>query len=146
MYFPIGAWNAIAKIVCCLVCVGLKNRYNLSMDRKQALDAVNDRAILRLTRFDPPAIILCGRLTRTAGKCYQTARKIHLGWKFIDHSVKFRHIMFNEILPHELMHQVDYDLFGESEKICGHGKNWQMLMVQYGLEPKKYHLMDLKAK
>lgn len=127
--------------------------YNAGMNREKALDAICDRTILiwdmmteihpRLAKFDPPSIILCGRLTRTAGKCYQTENKIHLGWKFIDHSVKFRHIMFNEILPHELMHQIDYNLFGDSEKNCGHGKNWQMLMLQYGLEPNPYHSMDL---
>lgn len=94
----------------------------------------------KLLRFDPPKIVLCNRLTRTAGKCYQGERKIHLGNKFF---VKFRDEMLHVILPHEIAHQADYDLFGESEKSCGHGKNWQMLMLQYGLEANKYHSMEL---
>lgn len=97
----------------------------------------------RILKIDPPEIYLCGRLSRTAGKCYQSERKIHLGWKFFQYSKAYRDIMYFEILPHELIHQIDYDLFGDSEKNCGHGKNWQMLMLQYGLEPKKYHSMDL---
>lgn len=98
----------------------------------------------RLKRYDIPEIYLCGRLTRTAGKCYQDDRRIHLGWKFFQHSSEYRGIMLNEILPHELIHQIDFDLFGESDKPCGHGKNWQMLMIQYGIKPKKFHTMDLK--
>lgn len=131
---------------------GVKNPYNLHMDRNKALTAAQHRASLiwdmmaethpRLVRFDVPEIILCGRLTATAGMCFAESRRIKLGWKFITHSAEYRGIMFNEILPHELMHQIDFDLFGASELKCGHGKNWQMLMIQYGLKPEKYHKMS----
>lgn len=47
------------------------------------------------------------------------------------------------ILPHEIAHQADYNLFGLSEKICGHGKNWCKIMLQLGLAPNKYHSMEL---
>ena len=93
-----------------------------------------------LVRYDVPKIILCNRLTRTAGKCYQFERKIHLGHKFF---AKNHNEMVLTILPHELAHQVDFDLFGESEKSCGHGKKWQKIMVQYGLAPNKYHSLTI---
>ena len=127
--------------------------YNFHMDKAKTLKIVCDLTNRiwdamgeihpRILKIDPPEIYLCGRLSRTAGKCYQAERKIHLGWKFFQYSNAYRGTMYFEILPHELIHQIDYDLFGDSEKNCGHGKNWQMLMLQYGLEPKKYHTMDL---
>jgi len=94
----------------------------------------------RLIRYNPPKIILCNRLTRTAGKCYQEENRIHLGAKFFaKHSANMRLV----ILPHEIAHQADYNLFGLSEKICGHGKNWCKIMLQLGLAPNKYHSMEL---
>ena len=39
--------------------------------------------------------------------------------------------------------QLVYVLFGESDKKCGHGKNWQALMVQYGLNPDPFHNMEI---
>jgi predicted SprT family Zn-dependent metalloprotease len=50
--------------------------------------------------------------------------------------------MFTIILPHEIAHQADFDLFGESEKFCGHGVKWAEIMLQLGLPANKYH--DLK--
>jgi predicted SprT family Zn-dependent metalloprotease len=95
----------------------------------------------RLCGFDVPEIILNGRMWRTAGQCFQESRKVSISPKFYDAGFDAR--MNQIILPHELIHQADYDLFGQSEKKCGHGKNWSMLMVQYGLEPDKYHTMSI---
>lgn len=89
-----------------------------------------------LVKFDPPKMVLCNRLTRTAGKTYQEVRKIHLANKFF---ARNRVEMLKIILPHELAHQVDFDLFGESEKKCGHGKKWQEIMVKFGIPANKYH-------
>jgi predicted SprT family Zn-dependent metalloprotease len=93
-----------------------------------------------LIRYNPPKIVLCNRLTRTAGKCYQTENLIHMANKFF---INNAHEMMTTILPHEIIHQADYNLFGDSEKTCGHGVHWQMLMVQYGLKPDPYHYMEL---
>ena len=50
-----------------------------------------------------------------------------------------------EIDQYCVNHDVDdYDLFGESNKKCGHGDNWKMIMLQLGLKPDKYHPMRLK--
>jgi predicted SprT family Zn-dependent metalloprotease len=51
--------------------------------------------------------------------------------------------MIDIILPHEIIHQADFNLFGESEKKCGHGKNWCAIMQTYGLSPQKYHNMEI---
>ena len=94
----------------------------------------------KLIRYDPPKIILCNRLTRTAGKCYQETSIIHLANKFLANNMAN---MMRVILPHELAHAADWDLFGQSEKICGHGKKWAEIMVNYGLVANKYHSMKL---
>ena len=117
--------------------------YNLHMDTKTHIEIIWDTLCEihpRLARFDPPQIVFSNRLTKTAGYCHQQTRVIVLAAKFM---AKFPKTMLREILPHEIIHQADYDLFGESDKKCGHGANWQMLMLQYGLEPKKYHSMEL---
>ena len=143
-------WNVIRKFNRALPGISC---YNFYMDKTKTLKIVCDLTNRvwdtmgeihpRILKLDPPEIYLCGRLTRTAGKCYQEKRRIHLGWKFFQHSKQYRDIMYHVILPHEIIHQIDYDLWGESDKKCGHGKNWQMLMLQYGLEPNPYHSMDL---
>jgi predicted SprT family Zn-dependent metalloprotease len=100
----------------------------------------------KLCKFNPPVILLCARLWRTAGFCLQEERIVKLGYKFFLHSDKYCKEMVSQILPHEIIHQADFDLFGESEKNCGHGKNWQNLMVQYGLKPDFYHTMEISRK
>jgi predicted SprT family Zn-dependent metalloprotease len=52
--------------------------------------------------------------------------------------------MTNIILPHEIIHQADYNLFGLSEAKCGHGKKWHEIMINYGLSPDVYHSMKVK--
>ena len=94
----------------------------------------------RLVWYNPPKIVLCNRLTKCAGKNYQEENRIHLGNKFFANN---NATMFAVILPHELAHQADWDLFGESEKSCGHGKKWVEIMVNYGLPANKYHSMEL---
>jgi predicted SprT family Zn-dependent metalloprotease len=96
-----------------------------------------------LTSFNPPIIELNGRLYRTAGRCHQEDNIIQLGTKFLTHSIEYRDIMTDIILPHEIIHQADYNLFGLSEAKCGHGKKWQEIMVNYGLEPNPYHSMEI---
>ena len=90
----------------------------------------------KLVRFDAPKIVLCNRLTRTAGKNYQEENRIHLGNKFY---ARNHNEMMLQILPHEIAHQADFNLFGLSEKNCGHGKKWCAIMVKLGLPANKYH-------
>jgi len=94
----------------------------------------------QLARFNPPEIVLSNRLTKCAGYNIQEQNLIHLGNKFFQNNSLE---MFAVILPHEIIHQVDYNLFGYSDKRCGHGSNWRMLMLQYGLPANPYHEMEL---
>ncbi len=92
-----------------------------------------------LVRFDVPTIKLNGRLYRTAGRCYQDENVVELGTQFFTYKDGWHREMLEVILPHEIIHRADWVLYGKSEKKCGHGKTWQRLMVQYGLEPSPYH-------
>jgi predicted SprT family Zn-dependent metalloprotease len=96
-----------------------------------------------LVKYNPPIIKLNGRLYKTAGRCLQEDNVIELGTKFFDHSIQYRDIMTEVILPHEIIHQVDYNLFGLSEAKCGHGHNWKLIMENYGLPAEKYHSMEI---
>ena len=94
----------------------------------------------KLVRFDAPKIVLNNRFTKTAGCNYQTLNQIDLASKFFArNSVE----MFSVILPHEIAHQADFNIFGQSEKKCGHGKNWAKIMVELGLPANKYHSLIL---
>ena len=94
----------------------------------------------KLVRFNPPKIVLNNRFTKTAGCNYQTLNQIDLATKFFaNNSVQ----MFSVILPHEIAHQADFNIFGQSEKKCGHGKNWAKIMVELGLPANKYHSLTL---
>lgn len=127
--------------------------YNCNMDRQKILTVAKRRADhvwadlceLRpaLVRYDPPKIELNGRLWRTAGRCFQDARRVDLGVKFFEHSREYGVTMLGIIIPHELIHQADFDLYGESEKTCGHGKNWRKLMIEYGLPDNPFHFMSI---
>lgn len=123
------------------------------MDRKQLTKLLNNQTLIiwdnlcelypRLTRYNPPIIEVNGRLYRTAGRCHQEDNIIQLGFKFFNYSLKYRDIMTDIILPHEIIHQADYNLFGLSEAKCGHGQKWCEIMINYGLSPDKYHSMEI---
>ena len=93
-----------------------------------------------LVRFDVPVIVRNNRFTRTAGCCYQEINTIHLGWKFFP---KNGREMLTVILPHELAHQIDFNLNGVSDKKCGHGKKWCDIMVKLGLPANKFHSLTI---
>jgi predicted SprT family Zn-dependent metalloprotease len=124
------------------------------MDRKQLTNILNNQTLIiwdnlcelypALTRYNPPIIKINARLYRTAGLSLQEDNIVELGYKFFLHSNKYRDIMTNIILPHEIIHQADYNLFGLSEAKCGHGIKWCEIMTNYGLSPDKYHSMEVK--
>ena len=126
--------------------------YNFHMDKKPLLKLICREAVIvwddlcvlhpRLAQFPMPDIYLNNRFTRTAGVCYQEENYIELASKFFKSKKNFEY-MIDVILPHELIHQADYNLFGDSEKSCGHGKNWCKLMLEYGLKPDPFHRMKI---
>ena len=123
------------------------------MDKKIILKLINRESVMvwdslceiypMLTKFDCPKFELNGRLWRTAGMCYQEESRIELGYKFFQEKTT-RNTMIDVILPHEIIHQADYNLFGDSEKNCGHGVKWCEIMVNYGLDADPYHTMEIK--
>lgn len=124
------------------------------MDRKQLTTLLSNQTRIiwdnlcelypRLLKYNPPVIILNNRLWRNAGLSHQESNIIELGYKFFAYSPDYANNMIKVILPHEIIHQADYNLFGLSEAKCGHGNNWKMLMLQYGLSPDIYHSMEIK--
>jgi predicted SprT family Zn-dependent metalloprotease len=99
----------------------------------------------RLAQFDCPTISLNGRLWKCAGRCFQDDNKIDLGYKFFQNR-KYAQYMIDVILPHEIIHQAAFNLFGDSELKCGHGISWQKIMLEYGLEANPYHTMEISRK
>lgn len=67
-------------------------------------------------------------------------RELNLSGKFL---AKFEKNMINVILPHELAHQIDYDVFGWYARKPHHGKCWIEIMVKIGQKPEPYHTMVL---
>lgn len=96
-----------------------------------------------LQQFDCPDIIMNNRLRATAGRCFYELNKIDIGTKFYLHSQAYQIYIEKIILPHELAHQADFNIFGKSELKCGHGKNWQWIMTDIlNLPANKYHKME----
>lgn len=120
--------------------------YNKPMDKKtlqryaENLWAAYSEIFPQLVKFDCPQIVYNNRFTRTAGCCYQETNIIHIGAKFMP---KNKWVMLSVIIPHELAHQIDFNLYGVSEKKCGHGKKWCEIMVKLGLEPNRYHSLEI---
>lgn len=94
----------------------------------------------KLVKFDCPTIKLNGRFTKTAGCNYSEENRIDLASKFL---AKFRENMFKVILPHEIAHQIDFNLNVVKKGQNYHGKNWQIIMIKIGQKPNTYHSMVL---
>ena len=94
----------------------------------------------KLCAYECPKIVLCNRLTKTAGKSCQEDRIIRLANKYFTRNAVE---IFAIVLPHELIHQADFDLNGKSEKSCGHGEKWHSMMIKFGIPADKYHSMEL---
>jgi predicted SprT family Zn-dependent metalloprotease len=91
-----------------------------------------------------PVVQVSGRLTRTAGRCWQREQIVEFGTKFLLHSEPAQIVMMRQIVPHELAHAADWQLYGESELRCGHGRGWREIMLRYGVAPNKYHRLTLE--
>ncbi len=88
-----------------------------------------------LNTFPLPIVRINNRLRTTGGRAWQETRIIEIAnWSL---KGNYRYTM-RSILPHELIHQADYDLNGDSDLKCGHGAAWVQMMVEYGLYPSKY--------
>lgn len=86
----------------------------------------------KLREFTIPRITISNRMKTTGGVCYYEDREIRLSAEMFYYN---QAAYIKEIIPHEVIHQIDYDLF----KGHMHSKSWKSLMVKFGLEPKVYH-------
>jgi predicted SprT family Zn-dependent metalloprotease len=93
-----------------------------------------------LITYDAPIIEFNNRFTATAGMCYWHENRIELGYKFFSRNSD---AMLKEILPHELAHQIDYNLNGPSSENSGHGETWASIMENIGLPAKRYHQLKV---
>lgn len=92
----------------------------------------------KLVKFDCPKVTLNGRLSKCAGRNTCETNAIELGTKFF---AKHSDNMLNVILPHEIAHQIDWNLNGWYDRKPHHGKQWVEIMVKIGQEPNPYHSM-----
>ena len=94
----------------------------------------------KLTKFDCPKVIINNRLKSCAGRNFTEDNLIDLAGKFL---TAYPENMLRVILPHELAHQIDYDLNGWYNRKPHHGKDWITIMVKIGQAPNPYHNMKL---
>ena len=94
----------------------------------------------KLVKFDCPRVEWNNRFTTTGGISYSERRLVQLAGKFF---VKYPDEMLQVTLPHELAHQIDYDLNGWKYRAKHHRDSWKIIMVKIGLPPEIYHTMVL---
>ncbi len=83
-----------------------------------------------------PVFKMNKRLKTTAGRNFWELRIIDLSVElFSQHPEYFR----DDTIPHELAHQVCFDVYGECKQI--HGTEWKSVMRAVGLEANTYHTM-----
>lgn len=99
-----------------------------------------------LVHYNEPKLELNPYFWRCAGACFQEENRIQMGYKFFKANTNYFNCMIDVILPHEVIHQADWNLFGKSEKICGHGTQWQKMMLEYGLPANPHHTMEILRK
>lgn len=96
----------------------------------------------KVTSYDPPKIVLCGRLSRSAGLCFYTLNQIKISLK---HYIYHQEYIINQVLPHELAHQVQFNLYGSRAMKAenGHGKEWRDIMAAYGIPADRFHELTI---
>lgn len=85
-------------------------------------------------RTNIPEIRLNNRFKSTGGVCKTDIRVIELSTEMFWYN---QEEYLTEIIPHEIIHQVDFDLTGN----CGHGPTWKEIMRDYGLPPNRFHTL-----
>lgn len=87
-----------------------------------------------LSRFKCPTIEFNNRLKTCAGRCFVELNKIDISTSlYMEFTDEFQKI----IIPHEIAHQIDFNLFGNA----GHGKTWKSVMLRYGIPADTYHTL-----
>lgn len=122
--------------------------YNYIMLKIDTIQNLTDKLWLeyclifpKLVRFDSPKIIINNRFTKCAGCNISDDNVIQLAGKFI---AQYPENMMRVILPHEIAHQIDFNLNGWYDRKPHHGREWQTIMHKMGQPANPYHSMVLK--
>jgi len=84
-----------------------------------------------------PTVEISNRMKTTAGYCYWERRHTKYSLELLSqYPEEFR----LETIPHELAHQVNWDLFRPAGNGC-HDANWKQIMINLGLQPNRCHDM-----
>lgn len=84
-----------------------------------------------------PTVEINARLKTTAGYCHWEIRKTEYSLELlVEYPEKFRMV----IIPHELAHQANWDMYKPSGNGC-HDNTWRGIMVSLGLPPDRCHDM-----
>jgi len=89
----------------------------------------------------PVEFDLCEERPKAGGQAHSMPLKIKLNMvMFIDNVREF----LNQVVGHEIAHLVVYNRFNHRGLDAeGHGAEWKEVMRKLGLEPLKYHHMDV---
>ena len=87
-----------------------------------------------------PTVKWNNRFTSTGGVNYSERNAVELARKFY---VKFPEQILTVTLPHELAHQIDYNIYGWSKGDRHHRQTWKNIMIKIGLPANIYHDMRL---
>ena len=97
-------------------------------------------SIPKLVKFDCPVIRLNNRIYRTAGRCFVFENNIDMSAKLLE---KYYDVMMDEILQHELCHQIDYNLNKAVWSMRNaHSKRWVTIGNTLGISLKTYHTLE----
>lgn len=88
----------------------------------------------KLRKFKQPEVKMNKRLKTTAGRCFYYENYIDLSQSLFD---KFTEDFYNDTIPHEMAHQVTFNLYGP--EATAHGPEWKSVMIAYGIKPQRCH-------
>ena len=94
----------------------------------------------RLVRFDAPKIAINNRFTKCAGCNISQDNIIQMAGKFL---IQYPDNMIRVILPHEIAHQIDFNLNGWYDRKPHHGKQWIDIMNKINQPANPFHSMVL---
>lgn len=90
-----------------------------------------------------PTVEISKRLKTCAGKMLVEDRKMVLCYDLID---LYPDEFARDTIPHELAHQVAYDVYGigkewQTKRVAWHGPEWCAIMGSIGVDPGRCHSM-----
>ena len=105
-------------------------------------DYIDQAGLIFETKFKP-ITVLFDLYGRSAGMY-----KVNMGKRVIRfnpyHFAKYSEENINETIPHEVAHYISDQVYG-IKNIRPHGKEWQAIMLKFGVEPKRTFSYSLEG-